>query len=171
LALLSISALVAFAVFPLLAQADSGEIQYEDAPPSVTGKNTPQTNPPARDPIGNAKTSTSPDSGGSEVEGETSPDGSDETEGSQAGGSSAGGNKPQGNPGDGSKSGVAVADASPGSKSTAAPASSQGDDDGSSPVVPIVIAVAVLAAISVAVMVARRRRQDDSGAPFSPEAS
>lgn len=166
---LSTLALVAFCCVPVLAQADSSGIQYQDAPPTVPGKTATSGN--------NGSATSSKDGDGGSATGSGAADG-----GSSAGGSSsksggaggAGEDRAQGSPGsrsdEGKGSGAGSAESGAPPQATPQPVSSE--DDGSSPLVPILIAIAVLAAISIAVVVMRQRRQRDSaGSPVSPEAS
>jgi cobalamin biosynthesis Mg chelatase CobN len=167
-ALLSVLALLAFACFPVLAQAEeSSGTQYETAVPTVTGHTTP--------PKGggtSAHTSNTPNGGttgggtsGSESSGGPSSGTNPSTAGSGGTGQSNPGNgstgtHPQGNAGLSNGSQVGGS----GQQTSA--------DDSSSPLVPILIAIAALAAISIAVVVIRQRRQRRSpGAQVSPKAS
>jgi hypothetical protein len=162
LGLLSMSALLAFACFPALAQADSSELEYRDAPPPEYEK-TPNEN-----------RATSPKTGGP-GQSATSPGSTDEPDSDrksstddQSGGVPAhkdGGGK--GGPGPQADKGGKPEKQPP--AIDLAPAST--DDGGSSPLVPILIALAVLAAISIGAVVMRRRRDSDPGSPISPEAS
>ena len=159
LLLLSVLALLALACFPVLAQADSGTIEYDPSLPSDGG---------AKQNENIAKSSESPKTGGAEAppsggtsEGyvEQAPPSSEGqghantgTEGGPSQGSPDKGNNPPG--------GTKVQPATPHAQST--PHSS---DDGSSPLVPILIAAAVLAAISIAALLIRQRRQRDGSSP------
>jgi hypothetical protein len=149
LLLLSVLALLAFACFPILAQADSVGPEYNTALPGDGG-------PKQNENI--AKTSESPNSGGAEAppsggtgEGyaEQAPPSSEGqgnanagTEGGPSQGSPEKGNNPPG--------GTKVQPAAPHVQST--PNSS---DDGSSPLVPILIAALLI----------RQRRQRDGSSP------
>lgn len=163
---LSALLLLAFACLPASAAANSG-IQYEDAPPTVTGDKAPRGQEP---PAGKSDAG-----GGSGSGGGTATTGKGGTA-KQAGGGDArqGGQAGSGATGD-SGQGDAAGDGAGGDEAealAAAPASS--DDDGSSPLVPILIAIAVLAAISIGAVMIRRHRGDggeDSGPDVSPEAS
>jgi hypothetical protein len=159
LVLLSVLALLALACFPILAQADSGTIEYDPALPSDGG---------AKQNENIAKSSESPKSGGAEAppsggagEGyaEQAPPSS---EGQGNANTGTGGGTSQGSPDKGNNppGGTKVQPAAPHAQST--PDSS---DDGSSPLVPILIAAAVLAAISIAALLIRRRRQRDGSSP------
>ncbi|HEX3174058.1 MAG TPA: hypothetical protein VHQ43_07555 [Solirubrobacterales bacterium] len=166
-------ALLALACFPLLAQAGSAGIQYEDSPPTAT---THGSNIPSGSGGSPAHTSDTRDDGsashGSTNSGSSEEGPSKESESDTAGGVPAkagndgnGGNG-QGNPAKGAKN-EDLSGAKPVSSSGA-----KSDDGGdSSPLVPILIAVAVLAAISVGVVAFRQRRRDGSDARISPEAS
>jgi hypothetical protein len=171
--LLSVLALLAFACFPVLAQA---EVQYEDAPQKIT---VPPPKKPVHHSEPKANKSTSPESGGSQGGGGGGNTGSGGG-GSGSGGSpstsnpsTAGGNgNGQGNPGKaptGAQKGGSVQQA----KALKAPTTSSSSNGGSSPLVPILIAIAVLAAISVGIVVMRQRGQggDDGPAVSSPEPS
>jgi hypothetical protein len=158
LSLLSVLALLALACFPVLAQADSGTIEYDPSLPSDGG---------AKQNENIAKSSESPKTGGAEAppsagtgEGyaEQAPP-SSEGQGSYA---NPGGGTSQGSPDKGNNppGETKVQPAAPHAQST--PASS---DDGSSPLVPILIAAALLAAISIAALVIRQRRQRDGSSP------
>jgi hypothetical protein len=157
--LLSVLALLAFACFPILAQADSVGPEYNTALPGDGG-------PKQNENI--AKSSESPNSGGAEA-----PPGGGTSEGyvEQAPPSSEGQGNPnagkeggsgQGSPDKGKNppGGTKVQPAAPHVQST--PDSS---DDGSSPLVPILIAAAALAAISIAALLIRQRRQRDASSP------
>jgi hypothetical protein len=158
LLLLSVLALLAFACFPVLAQADSVGPEYNTALPSDGG---------AKQNENIAKSSESPKTGGAEAppsagagEGyaEQAPPSSEGqgnanagTEGGSSQGSPDKGNNPPG--------GTEVQPAAPNAQSTSS------SDDGSSPLVPILIAAAVLAAISIAALLIRQRRQRDGSSP------
>jgi hypothetical protein len=162
LVLLSVLALLALACFPVLAQADSGTIEYNPSLPSDGG---------AKQNENIAKSSESPKTGGAEAppstgagEGyaEEAPP-SSEGQGSNANtNTGTGGGTSQGSPDKGNNppAKTKVQPAAPHVQST--PASS---DDGSSPLVAILIAAAVLAAISIAALVIRQRRQRDGSSP------
>lgn len=152
-------ALLALACFPVLAQADSGTIEYDPSLPSDGG---------AKQNENIAKSSESPNSGGAEApasggtsEGyvEQAPP-SSEGQGSANAGTESG--RSQGSPDKGNN---------PPGKAKVQPtaphvqSSPQSSDDGSSPLVPILIAAAVLAAISIAALLIRQRRQRDAASP------
>jgi hypothetical protein len=160
--LLSVLALLALACFPVLAQADSGTIEYDPSLPSDGG---------AKQNENIAKSSESPNSGGAEA---PPSGGTGEGYAEQAPPSSEGqgdanagtdGGKSQGSPDKGNNppGGTEVQPAAPNAQST--PDSS---DDGSSPLVPILIAAAVLAAISIAALLIRQRRQRDGAGASLP---
>jgi hypothetical protein len=163
LGLLSMSALLAFALFPAVSNAeDSSGIQYSDAPPTVTGKVTresPQgSSSTDRGRDGSRQSSTRP---GSNADGKSG-------DGSRVEGGAGPGGGDGGSGGEGKQQGDAPAGQAPGSLDVA-PAST--DDGGGSPLVPILIALAVLAAISIGAVAMRRKRQDsDPASPVSPEA-
>jgi cobalamin biosynthesis Mg chelatase CobN len=156
LLLSSVLALLALACFPILAQADSGTIEYDPSLPSDGG---------AKQNENIAKSSESPNSGGAEAppsagSSESYPEEappSSESESTANTGNDGG--KGQGSPDKGNNPPAAtkVQPSAPIAKST--PDSS--DDGGSSPLLPILVAVLVLAAISVAAIVIRQRRQRD----------
>jgi hypothetical protein len=169
LALLAVSALLAFACFPALAAAaecegDSSQIEYCDAPPQKIERNEPHSNNKATP--GNTRdgdqSATDP---GSDDESGSDRKKSNEDSAGGGGGKNGGkgdGQAQAGKKGDGAEKGQAKPIGFD-------PAST--DDDSSSPLVPILIALAVLAAISIGVVAMRRRRQDaDPGSPASPEA-
>ncbi len=161
---LSALLLLAFDCLPASAAANSG-IQYEDAPPTVTGDRAPGGQQP---PAGKSDAGGSGSGGGTA----TGKGGS----GKQAGGGNArqGGQAGSGATGERGQ-GDAAGDGAGGDEAealAAAPASSDGG--GSSPLVPILIAIAVLAAISIGAVMIRRHRGEggeDSGPDVSPEAS
>ena len=171
-ALVSVLALLAFACFPVVAQAETVyESEHTNLPggsgndPTIPQKNTgPDGSSPGAD------ASNAPDgNGGSGQPG-------DESSGSQ-GGASGGGNP--GSPGGGGDAQGKAGDGANGAQNQGgklqplqeinASTPTTADDDSSSPLVPILIAVAVLAAISVGAVLARQRR--GSGSPVSPKAS
>jgi cobalamin biosynthesis Mg chelatase CobN len=164
-------ALLALGCFPLLAHADSSEVEYQDAPPTVTGGKAPNDHGPS--------------AGSSNVNngGASAPGGKGGSGGSSGGGSSEGGSSGSGGGAGSTKDGGTGQQGSPGKHSgngsiasgkTAAgthEASSQ-DSGGSSPLVPILVALAALAAISLGVVTIRqRRRRGSPRSRVSPEAS
>lgn len=163
LLLSSVLALLALACcFPLFAQADSGEVQYQ---PGITG---PGGGASENEPIAKNSTEHPGNSGGAEAPSGTGSGESSYTEEAAPSEEGAGvtgndGGKGQGSPDKGANppAKADVQHAAPLPKSPA-PASS---DDGSSPLVPILIAIAVLAAISIAAFMIRQRRQRDGSSP------
>jgi len=163
-------ALLAFACFPVLAQADGSGIQYKDAVQTATGDDEIPTRsePPAHSSKANGGASAATDgrsgssSGGAESE-------------SSGGGPSSGAGKGPGagsdaGNGQGSRGGDSGGDPQD-ALQQGAPLDSSSSDD-SSPLVPILIAIAVLAAITIgAVLMRQRRRDEDPGIPVSPKAS
>ncbi|MGN6586609.1 MAG: hypothetical protein ACTHKT_03940 [Solirubrobacterales bacterium] len=165
-------AVLAFACFPALAQAESSGAQYESELPNVPHQeSSPQHhgNPGGHSGGGEnskAKISETPGggSGGGGKGGSNGPGGEGNTQqGSPApegggnqktGGSGPAGNKPH--------------QSSP--KLTGASPAAHSSEGSSSPLVPILIAAAVLIAISVGAFYYRQRRQG-SGSPISPKAS
>lgn len=163
--LLSVLVVLAFACFPVLAQAEeaTGPV-YEPEVPTVPSEESPGgSHHGGSGGGGSAGISGTPGGGGSG------------TGGGQGGGSHTG----QGNQGAGTES------AKPGDGSGGAGAggidgnqevklgentASATADDSSSPLVPILIAIVVLAAISIGAYYYRQRRQG-AGSPVSPKAS
>jgi cobalamin biosynthesis Mg chelatase CobN len=158
---LSVLALLAFGCFPVLAHADSSGLQYQDAPPTVTGGTVNDGNDPS------AGSSGSSGSSGGGAEGGSAADGSSK--------GSSGAAKNGGNGSDKGSQGKDLEGSVGGGQplgSEAAPAASGEDDGGSSPLVPILIAILVLAAVSIGAVMYRRRRGStpEPGSPVSPEA-
>jgi hypothetical protein len=159
LVLLSVLALLALACFPVLAQADSGTIEYDPSLPSDGG---------AKQNENIAKSSESPKSGGAEA-----PPGGGTSEGyvEQAPPSSEGQGNPNAGKAGGPSQGSPDKGNNPPGKTKVQPAAPHvqstpnSSDDGSSPLVPILIAAAVLAAISIAALLIRQRRQRDGSSP------
>jgi len=168
--LLSVLALLAFALFPVAASADSSGAEYENAIPSPTGSHhsTPTVVGGKEDDKAHASN-----------EGGGTPSGGS---GSDSGGPSAGND-----PSTGTGNGVGEGKDGNGSTTSQHPnggkdagkkqvanieevpsSSAESDDGGSSPVVPILIIVALLAAISVGVVVWQRSRGDTP--PATPKA-
>lgn len=159
LLLLSVLALLALACFPVLAQADSGTIQYDPSLPSPGGG--------AKQNENIAKSSESPKTGGAEAPPST---GTGEGYVEQAPPSSEG----QGNPNAGAERGPGQGSPDKGNNppggtkvqpTTPQHVQPKASDDGSSPLVPILIAVAVLAAISIGALLIRQRRQRGGSSP------
>jgi len=166
--LILVIALLAFACFPALAEADSSGIQYEEALPTATGKgaNPPHSGPSAQS--SNASGTASAPSTSSHLEKET-PGSRQQTSASVSGSRTANSSTPHSQRRNGA--GVALenhlraAGKSNGSMQTAS-------GGGSSPLVPILIAIAALAAISIAgVMVRQRRHRHSPGSAVAPKAS
>jgi len=171
--LLSVLAVLAFALFPVSASADSAGAEYENAIPSPTGgthkaplvgggsEGEEDKNAHASENGGSTGGTGSGSGGGSSGDGNGStPVGQDS--GENKGGS--GSTNPQ--HAGGGKDAAGQVD-----QLTAVPDGNQtsGDDDGSSPVVPILIVVALLAAISGGVVYWQRRRGSDAP-PITPKA-
>lgn len=173
--LLSALALFAFAFYPMLAQADSGEIQYSDAPPTPTGdKALPKQEPPARSSNSASNGGESAPSNMSESTDTKSSDDSSSVDDS-ASGSAGKGN--DGGTGQSSREAKPQASSGPDAQAPTQPVqavASDSDDEGSSPLVPILIAILALAAVSFGAMMVRHRRQRSKGAAatrVSPKAS
>jgi cobalamin biosynthesis Mg chelatase CobN len=164
----SVLALLALACFPVLAHADSSEVQYQDAPPTVTGTKVPTDRQP---PGGASKQAhhdgSAPPAKASNADGSRSSGKGSATDGSSSGsGADTAGTGQQGSPGKASGQGSS----SPGKTAGKAEPASTGSDGGSSPLVPILIAILVLAAISLGAVIVQRRRRGTPGAPVSPKA-
>lgn len=180
---LSVSALLALALFPVLVQADSSGIQYSDAPPTATGKEPVQKTETNEPP---AKSSKSPNGGASAPSKNGSSESNSSEGGSSAGSTSSGsdggssgptgtsggnGAGQQGSP-DNTSSGASAGGVQTSGQVNSKPASTQSDDGGSSPLIPILIAIAVLALISFgAMMIKQRRQRGASSSRVSPKAS
>src|SRR6476646_557814 len=170
--LLSVLAVLAFALLPAAANADSAGYEYENAvptptggahkAPTVVGGGGEEDKAEASDKGGGSTGGTGPGSGGG-----STGDGHGSTPAGQGSGEHTGGNgstSPQ-HQNDAKDAGGQAG------KLTAVPADSQGSDGGgSSPVVPILIVVALLAAISVGVVYWQRRRGGDADSPITPKA-
>lgn len=163
---LSVLALLAFGCVPTLAFAASAGYQYEDAPPTSTGK------PPSESNLEDGSSSTSgvgTPNGGSGGDGSSAKSSGEGGGSSKAAGAGKDGTGQQGSQAKGDESALGA-----GKQISAEPGS---DGGGSSPLVPILIAIVLLAGASVAYVVIKRRRGDDagsadsSGSPVSPEAS
>jgi len=166
-ALVSVLALLAFACFPALAQAETVyENESTTLPGGGAGKTPTQhnnTDSPEKDPKAHGST---PDDEGTEQPDEESSEGGGASKGNPS--TPNGGGAAQGKDGEGAnvaneKPGGGVQNAKP------LPTTTSSEDDSSSPLVPILIAVAVLAAISVGAVLYRQRRGNDGR--FSPNAS
>jgi cobalamin biosynthesis Mg chelatase CobN len=193
-ALPSVLALLALALFPVLAHAESSSgtvYEVEGAVPTIKSEATTKT--PAKEKSAtHSKSSNNAAAEGSAVKnggGQSSKEPGDEAEGeseegqkSSAGGGTGGGNgnppKGTGGEGGGSKSGGASKSQNGISESKELPKTQSGTNvsessGGSSPVVPILIAVVVLAAISIGVVLYRQRKsgQGPDRRVSSPNAS
>jgi cobalamin biosynthesis Mg chelatase CobN len=152
-------ALLAFAVFPSLVQADSAGVIYGEAPPTVPGKKKTPTHED-----GTPAHSSNTDTGGSTAPGGSG--GSGDSGGSSAGSPSTGANDNpstggSGEPRQGDQGKASTGSQQGGSVDSRQPVSTAQPDDqsSSSPLVPILIAIAALAAISIGAVVIRQRRQ------------
>lgn len=156
--LLSGSVLLAFACFPVVAEADSAGTQYENEVPTPTGTHK----------VPGPSAQTSAVGGGASPRGHKN---SGSGGGSSAGGSSSGrgnGGTGQGSPQNGSDKRPSGQLQETGQGSGSAPASAEA---GSSPLLPILLAIAALAGISIGVVTMRqRRRRHATGTPVSPKA-
>lgn len=164
----SVLAVLAFALFPVAASADSSGYEYGTETPSPTGnhKSTPTVVGGGDDEKAHGSTNggdTSTDDGGSGSGGSSS-DGDAGTGAGMGAGEDKGGNgstKPEhanANKDAGEELGL----------KTSSPVDPSDDGGGSSPLVPILIVIALLAAASVGAVLWQRRRGDAS---VSPKAS
>jgi hypothetical protein len=159
-------ALLAFASFPVLAQANPNyETEDTNLPGSGGGKSpTPHKNPPGSESSPEGEQSTAPGIGGGVGGGGQSNGGSPKSQEVASKGSN-----PSSPGGGGESQGKSGSTATKGGKPSngvqigGEPASSVSDSGGSSPLVPILIAVAVLAAISVGAVLVRQRRGSAGG--------
>jgi hypothetical protein len=161
-ALFSVLALLAFACFPVLAQAETVYESEQTTLPGETVKNpSGHKNHHQSEGSPQADASGAPEGGGSRSKSQNGA-----SKGSNPSTPGGGGQDQSKQGDDASKSqGQPV-----GNVQAAQPVSSTAADDGSSsPLVPILIAVAVLAAISIGAVLVRQRR--DSDGSFSPKAS
>jgi hypothetical protein len=164
LLLSSVLALLALACFPIVAQADSSEVEYENALPKAEG-NGPSHNEQI------AESSDSPKNGGAEAPANTGSGESGEGSYTEGAPSSEGGVANTGNDG-GTGQGNPDKGSSPAKPSVQpdtpiAESGTASDGGGSSPLVPILIAVLALAAISIGAVMIRQRRQRDGSGPSS----
>lgn len=172
LSLLSVLALLAFALVPAAASADSAGVEYETETPSAYGSH-PST-PTVQGGGGNdgGKAHASNESGGVPAGGEGGSGSGGSSGGGDAGtGSGTGGGQNTGGNGSTNPQHANGGGDSPGKLNVqnSKPVSSEAEDDGgSSPVVPIVILVLLLAAVSAGIVIMRQRRQTDS--PAAPKA-
>lgn len=163
-----LSVLLAFACFPVAAQADSAGNQYQDRLPSPFGKSS-EGNPSSGSNDGgseSASQSSNPEEKGS---GGDKGDGDGKGGTAAGGGTASGGGGGSGQPGgSGGKAGLSDSSSVGGANFNSASA-----DDGSSPLVPILIGVAVLAALSGGALWMLSRRQHPPSAPpgVSPDAT
>jgi cobalamin biosynthesis Mg chelatase CobN len=148
----SVIALLGFACFPVLAKADSSNIQYEESIATATGKSTIPSH------SGHAHVSTASGGGSATSQSSSATAGS---EGSTSAGAptsratkGAVAHRPQMK-----RAGLAINShaRTPGTSDGSSMQPSSGG--GSSPLVPVLIAIAALAAVSIAAVVIRRRRQ------------
>jgi hypothetical protein len=166
LALVSVLVLLAFACFPVFAEANPN---YEVESPNLPGGGGghPSTSTHANNPGGSESSPGAKQSiaGGETGGGETgnSHHRSSNSQGGPSGGnnpsSPGGGGEGQGHQGNGGTKGQNPSNG----VQMGEPKSSVSDSGGSSPLVPILIAVAVLAAISVGAVLVRQRRGTADG--------
>jgi len=151
-------ALLAFGCFPVLAHADSSGLQYQDAPPTVTGGTVNNGNDPS---AGTSDSGANSAGGGSSAKNSSGSGGAGKNDGKGSG--------KQGSQGTDFNSGVGSGKSL---GSEVEPAAAGEEDGGSSPLVPILIAIVVLAAISLGAVMYRRRHDgtSESGSSVSPEA-
>jgi cobalamin biosynthesis Mg chelatase CobN len=156
LLLLSLLALLAFTCFPVFAQADSSEVQYEVNP--VPSGHSHQHEPVAKGSTQSGGTPSAP-AGSEAAPSEVNSGGS--SSGEVEAGSNNRPQRHQVSPAHAKSGGEKHAAKSPAHATNASPA-----DEGSgssSPLVPILIAIAALAAISIGVVLVRQRRQRPPG--------
>jgi hypothetical protein len=168
----SAAVVLAFALFPVLAQADSAGAQYQDRLPTATGPGGGGGNDG-----GNNGGDNNGSSGGQNSSSSGSGGGGSSVGGGGGGGSSPSG--PSGSPGSqgGNGSGATNPGAGQGSPSggtgtstlyqgqNAANESSNGDDGGSSPLAGILVGLGLGAIVSVIFVVLRARRQRGQSEP------
>jgi hypothetical protein len=167
-ALFSVLALLAFASFPVLAQANPNyETEHTNLPESGEGKpSSHHKNPPGTESSKEAEQSAVPGgsdgggagNGGNGASNGGSPNSQVASKGSNPS-SPGGGAENQGKSGNGATTGGQPSNG----VQIGEPKSSVSDSGGSSPLVPILIAVAVLAAISVGAVLVRQRRGTAGG--------
>ncbi len=180
----SVLALLALALFPVLARAESAEKVYEVEVPSVQSE--PSTTAHHKAPTHNESSnnpqahSSAAETGGGKSSGKPGaeqPESEESHKSSGAATSNGGGNNPPKGGGEGGNSSKSGGNAKPEdnlSEGRAVPATESHSSGGSSsPVVPILIAVAVLAAISIGVVLYRQRKSaaGPDGHVSSPDAS
>lgn len=167
--LLSVLALLAFALAPAAANADSAGVEYETESPSAYGSH-PST-PTVQG--GGGKAHASSESGGVPAGGGGGSGSGGSSGGKNPGtGSAGGGGEDRGGNGSTNPQHVKGGDDAEGKLALQQEASpvetGEEDDGGSSPVVPILIVIVLLAAISAGIVIMRQRRQPDS--PAAPKA-
>jgi cobalamin biosynthesis Mg chelatase CobN len=190
-------ALLALALFPVLAHAESAEKVYETAIPSV--ESTPQTTAHHSTPksstnehkSSNPKKAEGSAASGTNAENSAEPEGEAEKEGQKksggatsgggnnnppsSGGAEGGGKSSQSGIGPGKKAGgnVSKTEGKPTPTASEGPVTESSSGGGSSPVVPILIVVVILAAISIGVVLYRQRKsgQGPDRRVSSPNAS
>jgi cobalamin biosynthesis Mg chelatase CobN len=170
-ALLSVLALLAFALFPVAASADSAGAEYENAVPTPYGSHhsTPTVVGGGDDKAHASNESGGTPSGGSGGSGSDSSGGSSAGKDPSTGSGNGAGEDKSGNGSTNPQHVKASKDAGGINSLEAVPSpTGESDDGGSSPVVPILIILAVLAAVSVGVVVWQRRRGDTP--PITPKA-
>jgi len=164
-ALFSVLALLAFASFPVLAQANPNyETEHTTLPEGDEGKpSSHHKNPPGSESSPEAEQSTAPGHGGGGAGGGPSGGESSKSQEVASKGSNpsspGGGAESQGKSGNGATTGEKLSNG----VQVGEPKSSVSDSSGSSPLVPILIAVAVLAAISIGAVLVRQRRGTAGG--------
>jgi cobalamin biosynthesis Mg chelatase CobN len=169
---LSTLALLALCCLPALAFGSSAGYQYQDAPPTATGKPASESNhdggSSSTSGVG-SPTGKSNSAGGDSAGKKSSNGGSGGASTKGSGGSGGGGaNAQQGGQANGGKA------APPSTKSAGSSAEPGSDGGNSSPLGPILVGVAILAGCSIAYVMYRRRRaaeSDSSDSSPSPEAS
>jgi cobalamin biosynthesis Mg chelatase CobN len=162
---LSTLALLALCCLPAFADASSAGYQYQDAPPTATGK------PPSESNLSPGSKSTSGVGSPAHKNGAA---GTGSSAGHNGGGASTknGGGSGSGNVNAQQGSQAKTGNGSAGNGELANSTEPGSSGGGSSPLVPILIAIVLLAAASVAyVMIRQRRRRASSGADDSPGSS
>jgi hypothetical protein len=167
--LLSVLALLAMALFPVAAQAESAGSVYEPEVPTVPNETVPVHHTKVKNPAGSEKSegahagsSSSPGgSGGGGGNGGHGQSGSNPSTEERGGTGTAGGGKAGANGANTPK--VPNQAISP-------PTGAKDGGGSSSPLVPILIAIVVLAAITIGFVVYRQKRQRSAG-QISPKAS
>ncbi len=158
--LVSVIALLGFACFPVLAEADSSSIQYEEAVPTATGKGA------IRSHSGTSAHASTTNGGGATAKSQ-----SGSTAPGSGGLTSAGAQTSRTGKGTVAQNRQLKRAELATNNQTRTPGRSDGSSmqtssgRGSSPLVPILIAIAALAAISIAAMIVRQRRQRRSPGP------